>query len=201
MLRSILVSALLMSLFSGCGGFVQTDSSARKEASSNTTTDGNETSTDDNTTDDTNSTTGGSVVIDLGNSGTGIFDQVDATLDEVACKLDTTYSTIDDSSFDPLSAADTDNGVEIASKVGFTADLDAASVVLFYPLLKVAKEEQKVYIYEDLYNLGVDKAWGYNTIQKVYIRTPKNSRGFYECYRYELGSLETSKVTRTKVYR
>ena len=193
----VLVFVLMTLLFVGCG--VESDSSDGTLTSSSGTgggTDTNDTNGTDN--NDTNSSGGTVVVSDPSSSG---FDKTDAEEDSNACIINAVFQTLDDSSFDPLAAADSVNGVEIASQYAYSTDLDATKVVLFYPNLSAALLDQQLHIYEDNYRFSYDKAWSSNNIATVYIRTPKDSNGAYSCYRYELDSLSGSSITKTKVYR
>ncbi len=149
---------------------------------------------------DTNSTNGSGTVV-VGGSSTSGFSKIGAEQDSNACIINTTFKVIDDSSFDPLSAADVDNGLEIASQYDYSVDLEATKVVLFYPSITTALLDKKVHIYEEYYRLSFDRAWASSSIANVYVRTPKDINGIYGCYRYELGSLSGDSITKTKVYR
>jgi hypothetical protein len=190
----VLAFVLIAFLFIGCG--VESDSSdGSYSSSSGTGTDGG---TDDNGTDGDNDTGGTVDVSDPSNSG---FDQNGAEEDSNACIINSVFQTLDDSSFDPLAAADSENGVEIASQYAYSTDLEATKVVLFYPDLSAALLDQQLHVYEDNYRFSYDKAWSSDNIATVYIRTPKDSNGAYSCYRYELDSLSGGSITKTKVYR
>ena len=185
-------------MITGCG--VSTDSST-----SNSTGNGGTVVVvdDDDTTNidgDDNSTDNGDGTVDIvvDTSGEG-FDKVDATLDPNACKIDDTYQVIFDSSFDPLSAVDNDNGVEVASKYDYSIDLEATKVAMFYPDLNVGLMGTQANVYEELYRFGFDKSWVSNNLTSIYIRTPDLNDIGYGCYRYELTSLTS--ITKTKVYR
>lgn len=188
-----LVVVFITVFFLGCG--VETDSSFSDSTTTSDPGTGDGNTTDDNTTD-TNGT--GVTVVDSSDSG---FDKTDAEEDVNACIINGVFQTLDDSSFDPLAAADATNGVEIASQYAYSVDLEATKVVLFYPDLSVTKLDEQTHIYEDDYRFSYDKAWSSNNVPTVYIRLPKNVYGAYSCYRYELDSLSGDQITKTKVYR
>ena len=194
-MRTVFV-VLFLFFLSGCS--VDTDSSAHSTGSTSGGTDtGTDTGTDGET--DTNSTDG-SVEVIVDNSDAG-FDKTDAVEDENACIINDTYQVIADSSFDPLSTADVDNGVEVSSMLDYTTDLDATKVALFFPELTQEKIGKMVNVYEDLYRIAYDQAWVNNDDASIYVRTPQNVSGNYMCYRYDLDSLDGTSITKTKVYR
>ncbi len=187
--------------FSGCG--VETDSSSKTTNTTGTggTLDNNDTN-DSNTSDsDNNNGTGSIPTITPTGSNSG-FDTQDALFDKNACTLDATYNVISDSSFDPLSTANIENGIEINSAYPYTADLDATKVALFYPTLTKSLVGQFVNVYAtEYYRFAFDKAWLGNGDNTIYVRPPKGKALYYGCYRFELNSLDAGTITSTKVFR
>ena len=186
--------------FTGCG--VETDSSSKTV--NTTATEGNpdNNDTDDNTSSgsDINGTTNPPDITPTGsNSG---FDTQDALFDKNACSLDTGYHAIADSSFDPVSTADIENGVEINSAYPYTADLEATKVALFYPTFTKSLIGQFVNVYAtEYYRFAFDKAWLENGDNTIYVRPPKGKALYFGCYRFELNSLDAGTITSTKVFR
>lgn len=204
MKKIVLVFFIIIS-FSACG--VETDSSASTKNTSGV--DGSDTTggTDNNTSGDgdgTDNTGGGTknptdVTPTGSNSG---FDTKDALFDKNACTLESGYNVISDSSFDPLSTADIDSGVEINSAYPYTADLEATKVALFYPTLTKSLIGQFVNVYAtQYYRFAFDKAWLGNSDKTIYVRPPKGNALYYGCYRFELNSLDAGTITSTKVFR
>lgn len=150
------------------------------------------------TTTDTTTTTDTVVVV---TSSGSVFSTVEAELDANACILNDTFQVIEDSSFDPNSAVDAANGIEITSQYPYSTNVDAATVALFYPSLQGGILEKTVHIYEENYRLSFDEAWYSNTLVNVYVRTPKDLNGTYSCYRYKLDSISGNTIVKTKVYR
>ena len=186
--------------FTVCG--VETDSSSKTV--NTTATEGNpdNNDTDDNTSSgsDINGTTNPPDITPTGsNSG---FDTQDAQFDKNACTLEGVYEIVSDSSFDPLSTANIENGVEINSAYPYTADLEATKVALFYPPLTQSLVGQFVNVYATQeYRFSFDKAWVGNGDKTIYIRPPKGNSLYYVCYRFELNSLDAGTITSTKVFR
>lgn len=194
MMRSIWFSLVIV-FFVGCG--VLTDSSNNTYVGPGGG-DGNGNDTDSNTSTDTNTST------DDGHIGDSIFDTSDATYDKQACLIDSTYVVMTDSSFDPLSTNDEENGIEISSRYDYNADVEETQVSIFYPELTQNKVGQSVIVYADnvdTYRFGFDQSWVGNENKTVYVMTPKGFTRYYGCYRYELSSLNGTEITSTKVYR
>ncbi len=194
----VLVFFLIIS-FSGCG--VETDSSSKTTNTTGTggTSDNND--TNDNNTSDNNNGTGSIPTITPTGSNSG-FDTQDALFDKNACSLATGYHAIADSSFDPVSTADIENGVEINSAYPYTADLEATKVALFYPTFTKSLIGQFVNVYAtEYYRFAFDKAWLENGDNTIYVRPPKGKALYYGCYRFELNSLDAGTITSTKVFR
>lgn len=149
-------------------------------------------------------TDGGDPAADQSNS---VFDVSGAVLDPLACIIGDpnkgyTNNSISDTSSDDRSEDDLEYGVLINSKL----PLDRASpssmiVTLFYHNLTSQRDMEWKNIYEDDYRLSVDTAWGSNDETIMYVMTPKNSDGYYGCYRYDFSSLSNGTYTKTKVYR
>jgi len=199
-MKNLILVFFLIIGFSGCG--VETDSSTKTTDTSGTggsnpdsnSTDGNTGNSDDNgTTNSPDITPTGS------NSG---FDTQDALFDKNACTLEGVYEIVSDSSFDPLSTANIENGVEINSAYPYTADLEATKVALFYPPLTQSLVGQFVNVYAtQQYRFSFDKSWVDNDRKTIYIRPPKGNSLYYMCYRFELNSLDAGTITSTKVFR
>lgn len=176
------------------------DTSSSKSTSSSTGTTTTTGAGTDAGTGTTTNVSGGTVTVVDKSTGSG-FSKKDAKFDANACILNTTFKVIEDSSLGANATADAKNGLTILSQYPFSSDIPSTQVALFYPPLKVGLLNKKVYIYEDNYRLGFDKAWYSNTLGNVYIRTPKDTNGAYSCYRYELNSVSGNAITKTKVYR
>ena len=189
----VLVFVVMSLFFIGC---VSSDSSDTKATSTSDGTGG--TGTD---TNDTNSSDDGSNIVVVDDSSTAGFSKTDAEEDPNACIINSTFQVMDDSSFDPLSNSDNENGVVISSQYDYSTDLEATKIVLFYPDLDSTLVNSMVHVYEDEYTLSFDRAWVSNSIPMVYIRTPKDSSGAHSCFRYELDTLNDNSMTRQKVYR
>lgn len=157
---------------------------------------------DNNNTDPGDGTGGGSVVTD------SIFDVVGAELDPYACMIGDpnegyTDKLLSDRSADDRPSEDVEYGVLVSSWYPFNAeDPRETEVTLYYTSLKPElRQEVMTNIVEENYLLSFNKAWADNDRTTVYVMTPKNSNGFYGCYRYELSSLDQNIAIKTKVYR
>jgi hypothetical protein len=211
-LLSIVV--LLLSLL-GCG--VSTSSSPDIISSSsvsddngsdiNTTIDDANTTVDDNTTDGSGD---GSNTISpppinnlLDNNGIeSDFDTTGAVEDSAACELSSDYEiAFKDSSFDPLATENISNGLELGSMLNYDAVVEQTEVAIFAPKLTQTLVGKRINVYGTGYWLGFDSAWVSNAKKTVYIRTPKDTNGYYGCYRYVLNSSDAKAITGTKVYR
>jgi hypothetical protein len=214
---NLLISLLIIVFLNSCG--VDTSSSPVEKTSSDTSKDSNTDNssgigldlidpnpvTSDGNTDNTDNTDNtGTTVADQSNS---VFDVNGAVLDTYACLIGDsnkgyTNNIISDTSSDDRSEDDLEYGVLINSKL----PLDRASpnsmiVTLFYHDLKPQLQEEWKNIIETDYRLSVDTAWGSNDETTMYVMTPKNSDGYFGCYRYDFSSLSNGTYTKTKVYR
>jgi hypothetical protein len=201
-MKNFLLPLLLLSSFYGCG--VETDSS------SNSTTyitdgelDDNSSQTQDSLTDGTSSINpDGSINVDSGTISNNGFSTADALYDSSACLVNDTYLAIDDSSFDPLSNVDVENGIEINSDYPYDSDVEETKVAIYYPRLTQPLINKSINVYSDtFYRFGFDEAWVDNENQTIYIRTPRGDKNYNICYRYTLNSLVATTITPTKVYR
>jgi hypothetical protein len=202
----VFVFVLITLLFVGCG--VDTDSSGEPPRggppgtedgtdTNDTTDDGN---TDDGTTDDGNTDDGTTVIVD--DPSEAGFNKSGAVYDSIACLVNNDYMAIEDTSFNPDTAADDANGVEISSGYGFSTDLDATNVALFYPTLAGSLQGgSMLQVQEEYYRFAYDKAWSTSSNGIIYIMTPMDIYGTYSCYRYKLNSLNGDTIEKTKVYR
>lgn len=155
---------------------------------------------------DTNTSTG--TVADQANS---IFDVSGAVLDEHACIIGNRnegYADISmqDTSADDRSKTDESYGVIINSELALNrVDSASTTVTVFYNALTVQRDGTWQNIRESSlgYQLSVDTAWDRNDKKIMYVMTPKNTDGYYGCYRYNFSSPSegTFTSTRTKVYR
>jgi len=193
--KNLTLTLFLITFLVGCG--VETSSSSNSDTTSGTTSGID--STDENSTDENSTTDSVDITPTGSNSG---FDTKDALYDENACSLDTGFNVISDSSFDPVSTADIDNGLEINSAYPYTADLEATKVALYYPTFTQELSGQFVNVYAtQYYRFSFDKSWLDNSDKKIYIRPPKGDALYYGCYRFELNSLDAGTIIGTKVFR
>jgi hypothetical protein len=171
----------------------------------NTTIDDTNTTGDSNITDDTGD--GDNTIPPTNNllDNNGInsdFDTTSAVLDSSACELSSDYEiAFKDSSFDPLATENISNGLELGSMLNYDAVVEQTEVAIFAPKLTKSLVGKRINIYGSGYWLGFDEAWVGNAKKTVYVRTPKDTNGYYGCYRYVLNSSDASLVTSTKVYR
>jgi hypothetical protein len=176
-------------LTSGCG--VQTSSSGAV-SSSDTGTVNTQLPVDTNTTTppvDTNTT------ID------SIFDTVDAVLDSQACGAFTGFAAIRDNSLDPEAFYDETNGILLGSSLPLSFIPSESEVVMYRPNLLASKVGSFVNVYAKDYYISFDKAWVDNGSNTVYVKTPQDENLKYGCYRYELNSVDSNDINKTKVYR
>jgi hypothetical protein len=129
------------------------------------------------------------------------FNTTDAIYDGEACLDSSAYNVIDNTSFIPDSTADTTNGVNIKSNIGFNTKIEKTVVQLFYPDLAMAKTAAKTMFIGDKYYLEFDNAWISNSDNKVYIQTPSGDSNLSECYKLNLSSTNANVLTTTKVFR
>jgi len=191
-------------MLNACG--VSTDSSSSQVLSSTGTVDKNTTdtnsTTDTNTTDSNSSSGGDTNTGSTGITSTGSGFVVDgAEYDANSCIINTTYTVLSDTSLDPVSAFDVVNGVEISSKYPYSPNVDETKVAIFYPTLGQLLVNNAINVYFEDYRLGFDKAWSSASNKIVYVRQPVAGTKLYECYRYDLSSLETQSISGVKVYR
>jgi hypothetical protein len=165
----------------------------------NDTNDGiTDNTTDNNTTDDE------TVVADQNNSS---FDVSNAVLDQYACmigdpNLGYTNNQIFDTSSDSKSEEDIEDGVLINSSFMIDrTDPESSKAILFYSDLKVQRDMVYQYVFATRYYIAVDTAWARNDKKVVYVMTPKNTDGYFGCYRYDFSLLSEGTYTSTKVYR
>jgi hypothetical protein len=213
-LKKILSVVVLLLSLSGCG--VSTSSSP-EITSNNDVSDGNNsdinTTADDTNTSDSNITDGtgdgdNTVVPPIPNGlldNNGInsdFDTTGAVEDSGACDLSSDYEVaFKDSSFDPLATENIANGLELGSMLNYNAIVEQTEVAIFAPKLTQTLVGKRINVYGTGYWLGFDSAWVSNSKKTVYIRTPKDTNGYYGCYRYVLNSTDANAITKTKVYR
>lgn len=196
-MRSFLILALVLFL-SACG----VDSSSSKAHQSSANNPGNGSDGNGSMGSDGNNSGGGSGTVPVEDTSTDAgFSKKDAVFDTNACIANSTFKIIRDSSFDPNAVADKNNGIEIASQYNYSSDLKATEVVLYYPTLSGVLQNVLVHIYEENYRVSFDKAWASSSPATVYVRLPKDTKGNYSCYRYELASLSGGSLKKTKVYR
>jgi len=129
-----------------------------------------------------------------------IFNTTNAILDEKACNSQSIFNEITTYSFMPDPSADDFNGMSIKSTYPFGEGLDETKVTIYYPSLQNDQTKNKVVLFEDDYYFAYDIAWVNNTNKTVYVKTPKDERGLYSCYRYELNSTSAGDITSTKVF-
>ena len=133
------------------------------------------------------------------------YDRTGAVVDEQACLATNGYQTIEDSSFSPSRAEDTENALTIKSNFGLSEsmDLNSSDVVLYYTDFTASKTDQDTIVYGDDYNyhFSFDNAWTQSLNNTIYIRTPQATNTLYSCYRVELNTTVASEVVLTKVYR
>jgi hypothetical protein len=217
---NFLISLVIIVFLNDCG--VDTSSSPSEQTATDTSTNPNTSNggtvglIDPNpvsggTTGDSGGTDGGdggSTPIDTtGDQANSVFDVSGAVLDQYACLIGEagsgyTDNSISDTSADDRSENDIEYGVEINSKLPLDrANPTSMIVTVFYYSLKTQLLEVWKSIYEDNYRLSVDTAWGSNDETTMYVMTPRNSEGYFGCYRYEFSSLSKGTYTKTKVYR
>ncbi|MDO8454146.1 MAG: hypothetical protein Q7S59_06200 [Sulfurimonas sp.] len=130
-----------------------------------------------------------------------IFDKTDAVFDAFACIKDSYYKNtlIDSNATEAIRESDSVNGLTLNfnNNSGFES---ANRVILYYPLIGATKTNASVTIFQDSYYFAFDKAWA-NTGKQIYIQTPKDTNGLYECQRAKLDSNVSSEIEFTKVYR
>lgn len=202
----ILTTTVLILMLNACG--VSSDSSSAQSISSTDggtdVVDNNTGTTDDGTVDDgtvdTNTTDTNTGTTGITSTDNG-FVVDDAEYDVNSCIINTTYIALSDTSLDPVSAFDVVNGVEISSKYPYSPNVDETKVAVFYPTLGQLLQNNAVNVYFEDYRLGFDKAWSSASNQLVYVRQPVAGTALYECYRYDLSSLETQSISGVKVYR
>jgi len=198
-MKLVAVCLSIVFIFSSCG--VETNSSVTNSKDSTIVGE-----LPENNTSDINSSDGTDIPdSDINNPNNTIgsssnFDMKDATFDEKACSISYGYNVRFDSSFDPNSTSDDDNGIEIESRYAYNTDVEATKIHIFYPNLTQNLLENMVNVYSDNYRFGFNEAWIANDNKIIYVRLAKNGAGHYGCHRYELNSL-TGSVESTKVYR
>jgi hypothetical protein len=207
MKQLFLLSTLIMFTLLGCG--VSTDSSG--VATNFVPDDGNTTNPDDGNT--TNPDDGNTTDPDDGNTTDPtdpIFDTVDATLDDNACR--SSYATAiplqDHNSNDDREVNDLTNGISIQSLYNDTTGVsEDTNVIVFYKVLPAGTTlgpvDYRVNLYGDNANflLTYDKAWIDVPENTVYIQTPKDGNSLPSCFRATLNSATSSSVNLQKVYR
>ncbi len=168
---------------------------------------------DPNPVQDSNSSTsgggsgGGTSGGDGGDQSNSIFDVTGAVYDKYACiKGDVndgyTNNSIADTSIDDRGVEDVEDGLLINSKYPLNqSDAATTKVTLFYYDLTVARDMSMVNIYEDFYKLSIDRGWGYNGKNTMYVMTPKGQNGLFSCYRYNVNDIVDGTYIKTKVYR
>lgn len=187
----------------GCG--VETDSSAKTPTEDTTTPDDN-----NDTTDPTDENTTDPVVPDededLGDpnadQANSDFDTRSAEKDQNACILNGTYTNaMEDSSFDPTGAVDSEHGVTISSLLRYDPDIQKTNVVVYYPDLIATPVGTQTTLYEEYYRLNFDQSWPANTNKTIYVRTPKGiDSNYFGCMRYTL-SVDSASIVGQRVYR
>ncbi|MCW8837400.1 MAG: hypothetical protein OQK11_01735, partial [Thiovulaceae bacterium] len=132
-----------------------------------------------------------------------IFNTTNAELDEGACTTDNGYNYKVSYGFEaPTSMAeDLINGIAIKTRLELGESVDDAKVTMYYPSLQNTETADMVVVFEEDYYFTFDEAWLDNSNKTIYIMTPKDDRGLYNCYRYELDSSSASNISATKVFR
>jgi len=211
MLRLTVIGCMMIFL-SACG--VDTSSSAYQSvAVSNTNNQVPLGLIDPNPVQDANSSTsgggsgGGTSGGDGGDQSNSIFDVTGAVYDKYACiKGDVndgyTNNSIADTSIDDRGVEDVEDGLLINSKYPLNqSDAATTKVTLFYYDLIASRDMSMVNIYEDFYKLSIDRGWGYNEKNTMYVMTPKDQNGLFSCYRYNVDAIIDGTYIKTKVYR
>lgn len=130
-----------------------------------------------------------------------IFDTTDALLDEQACSEINDYNMLSHSALQVEKSEDTTNGIAIASEYPKGESLDDSQVQIFYPMLESTLDSESVIVFQDNYYFVFDKSWTKNSKKTIYVRTPKNEKDLYSCYRFELNFSTSTSVNGTKVFR
>ena len=158
---------------------------------------------DDNTTSNDNDNDN-----DIPNDG-GVsdYDTEGAIEDPFACIIGDsndgyTNNIVSDTSIDNRGEMDEEDGVGINSSLLYNDDITKTKVITFYYDLKPIRTMDVISTYGSNYRLDIDTAWANNDETIIYVQMPKNENDLYECYRYELNSIDVnSALTSVKVYR
>ena len=145
-------------------------------------------------------------VIDLDITGESltqsIFNQENAIYDENACISRDAYNELVNQAFYIGLVTDTLNGISIKSNYDFDADFEKSEVTIYYPSISQTLSDDTIIVFEEdiNYYFTFDAAWVDNVEKTIYIKTPKDTQGLFNCYRYELNSIQYSDITKTKVF-